>query len=424
MSKKILLTVVLVAVLAVVSIAQETITVAAGAVGIELELAKKAAREFESIFPGVEVKVLDTPDMATDRLGLYLQFFEAESSKVDVYQIDVIWPGDLAQHFVDLYKYGGHDYAPNHFQPIIENNTVDGELIAIPWFTDAPVLYYRTDLLEKYGFDGPPKTWDELEHMAKVVTEGEKKDNPDFWGFVFQGNAYEGLTCDALEWIASNDGGKIINSDKEITIANENAADILKKVRGWIGTIAPEGVLTFDEEASRKVWQGGNALFMRNWPYAYKLSQSDDSAVKGKFDVTTLPRGKGTSSATLGGWQLAVSKYSKNPALAAQVAFFFANYKHQKERAIEASYNPTIKTLYQDPEVLEAVPFFGTLYDVFTNAVARPSTASAPNYNEVSTLFFKAVHKIISGESNDPMGTLEELALDIAEVTGFEPVFE
>jgi len=424
MSKKILLTVVLVAVLAVVSIAQETITVAAGAVGIELELAKKAAREFESIFPGVEVKVLDTPDMATDRLGLYLQFFEAESSKVDVYQIDVIWPGDLAQHFVDLYKYGGHDYAPNHFQPIIENNTVDGELIAIPWFTDAPVLYYRTDLLEEYDFDGPPQTCAELEHMAKAVTEGEKKDNPDFWGFVFQGNAYEGLTCDALEWIASNDGGKIINSDKEITIANENAADILKKVRGWIGTIAPEGVLTFDEEASRKVWQGGNALFMRNWPYAYKLSQSDDSAVKGKFDVTTLPRGKGTSSATLGGWQLAVSKYSKNPALAAQVAFFFANYKHQKERAIEASYNPTIKTLYQDPEVLEAVPFFGTLYDVFTNAVARPSTASAPNYNEVSTLFFKAVHKIISGESNDPMGTLEELALDIAEVTGFEPVFE
>lgn len=88
------------------------------------------------------------------------------------------------------------------------------------------------------------------------------------------------------------------------------------------------------------------------------------------------------------------------------------------------SYNPTIKTLYQDPEVLEAVPFFGSLYDVFTNAVARPSTASAPNYNEVSTLFFKAVHKIISGETNDTMGTLEELALDIAEVTGFEPVFE
>ena len=421
--KKVLLTVLLIALLSVALFAEKTITVAAGAVGIELELARQAAADFEALFPGVKVNVLDTPDMVQDRLGLYLQFFEAKSDRVDVYQIDVIWPGDLAQHFVDLYQYGAQDYAPNHFEAIVENNTVDGRLVAIPWFTDAGLLYYRTDLLEKYGYDAPPKTWDELEEMAQVVTAGEKKNNPDFWGFVFQGNAYEGLTCDALEWIASNDGGTIVNRDEEVTIANENAAEILEQVASWIGDIAPEGVLSFAEEDARKVWQAGNALFMRNWPYAYSLGNSDDSAVKGKFDVSVLPHGKGESAATLGGWQLAVSKYSKDPALAAQVAFFFANYKNQKARAL-ASYNPTIKMLYQDPEVLEAVPFFGSLYDVFTNAVARPSTASAPNYNEVSTLFFKAVHEIISGASDDAMGTLEELALDIAEVTGFEPVFE
>jgi len=421
--KKVLLTVLLVAMLSVALFAEKTITVAAGAVGIELELARQAAAEFEALFPGVKVNVLDTPDMVQDRLGLYLQFFEAKSDKVDVYQIDVIWPGDLAQHFVDLYQYGAYDYAPNHFPAIVENNTVDGKLIGIPWFTDAGVLYYRADLLKKYGYDHPPATWDELEEMAKVVMAGEKKNNPDFWGFVFQGNAYEGLTCDALEWIASNDGGTIVNRDEEVTIANENAAEILDKVANWIGTICPEGVLAMDEEGARQAWQAGNALFMRNWPYAYALGNADDSAIKGKFDVSVLPAGKGGSAATLGGWQLAVSKYSKDPALAAQVAFFMANYDHQKARAMQ-SYNPTIKTLYQDPEVLEAVPFFGSLYDVFTNAVARPSTASAPNYNEVSTLFFKAVHQIISGESDDTMATLEELALDISDVTGFAPMFE
>ncbi|HRW33673.1 MAG TPA: ABC transporter substrate-binding protein [Thermotogota bacterium] len=421
--KKVLLTVLLVALLSVALFAEKTITVAAGAVGIELELARQAAAEFEALFPGVKVNVLDTPDMVQDRLGLYLQFFEAKSDKVDVYQIDVIWPGDLAQHFVDLYQYGAYDYAPNHFPAIVENNTVDGKLIGIPWFTDAGVLYYRTDLLEKYGYDHPPATWDELEEMAEVVMAGEKKNNPDFWGFVFQGNAYEGLTCDALEWIASNDGGSIVNRNQEVTIANENAVEILDKVASWIGTISPEGVLAMDEEGARQAWQAGNALFMRNWPYAYALGNADDSAIKGKFDVSVLPAGKGGSAATLGGWQLAVSKYSKDPALAAQVAFFMANYDHQKARAMQ-SYNPTIKTLYEDPEVLEAVPFFGSLYDVFINAVARPSTASAPNYNEVSTLFFKAVHKIISGDSNDTMATLEELALDISDVTGFEPVFE
>ncbi|HPJ13035.1 MAG TPA: ABC transporter substrate-binding protein, partial [Caldisericia bacterium] len=387
--KKVLLTVLLVALLSVALFAEKTITVAAGAVGIELELARQAAAEFEALFPGVKVNVLDTPDMVQDRLGLYLQFFEAKSDKVDVYQIDVIWPGDLAQHFVDLYQYGAYDYAPNHFPAIVENNTVDGKLIGIPWFTDAGVLYYRTDLLEKYGYDHPPATWDELEEMAEVVMAGEKKNNPDFWGFVFQGNAYEGLTCDALEWIASNDGGSIVNRNQEVTIANENAVEILDKVASWIGTISPEGVLAMDEEGARQAWQAGNALFMRNWPYAYALGNADDSAIKGKFDVSVLPAGKGGSAATLGGWQLAVSKYSKDPALAAQVAFFMANYDHQKARAMQ-SYNPTIKTLYEDPEVLEAVPFFGSLYDVFINAVARPSTASAPNYNEVSTLFFKA----------------------------------
>jgi trehalose/maltose transport system substrate-binding protein len=426
MKKRFLLVSLLIALFTVVSFAEEevTINVSGGSVGIELEIEKEAARAFEELYPGVKVEVFKGPMSAQDRLGLYLQLFETKSTNFDVYQVDVIWPGDLHEHFVDLYKYGGLDYAPNHFQSIIENNTVDGRLVAIPMFTDAGLLYYRKDLLEKYGFDGPPETWEELEKMAKVVTNEERKNNPDFWGYVFQGAAYEGLTCNALEWIASNDGGRIVNRDNEVTIANENAADIIDRVRGWIGTISPEGVLTFDEEAARRIWQTGNALFMRNWPYAYKLGQEEGSAIKGKIGVTKLPHGKGDSAATLGGWQLAVSKYSEHPALAAQVAFFITNYKYQKERAIRGSYNPTIKALYKDPEVLEAVPFFSSLYEVFTNSIARPSTASAPNYNEVSTLFFKTIHRLLSNKGIDTMSALEELALDIAEVTGFKPIFE
>jgi len=418
--KKLLLVLSLVLVSAGLIFSQSVITVAAGAVGQEFELAQEAAAAFMEIFPGVEVKVLETPDLATDRLGLYLQFFEAKSSEVDVYQIDVIWPGDLAMHFVDLYQYGAHDYVGNHFPAIIENNTVDGRLIGIPWFTDAGLLYYRTDLLEKYGYKNPPATWNELEEMAAKVSEGEKKTNPDFWGFVFQANAYEGLTCDALEWIVSNGGGYIVSPDKKITIANEKAAEMLVQVKGWIGTIAPQGVLGFGEEDARKVFQGGNALFMRNWPYAYSLGQANDSVIKDKFGACPLPAGdSGKGAAALGGWQLGVSKYSKNQALASQLAFFMANYENQKIRAIKGSYNPTVMSLYQDPEVLEATPIFGSLYDVFINAAARPSTASAPRYNEVSTLFFKAVHSVISGEE-DAMTALENLALDLEEVTGFE----
>lgn len=395
------------------------ITVAGGAVGQELELTRKAAEMYMEINPDVRVEVLDTPDMADDRLGLYLQFFESRSSEIDLYQIDVIWPGDLAEHFVDLYEYDAHLVTSAHFAPIIENNTVDGKLVALPWFTDAGLLYYRTDLLEKYDLD-VPETWDELEEAARIIQEGERADgNRDFHGYVWQGNAYEGLTCNAIEWLDSNDGGVIIEPDGRITVNNENAAEILDQAAGWVGTISPSGVVGFDEEASRAIWQAGNAAFMRNWPYAYSLGQADDSAIKGKFDVSPLPRGKGEPAAALGGWQLGVSRYSEHPEIAADVAFFLAGYEVQKMRAVEGSLNPTIQALYRDPEVLKANPFFGSLYDVFVNATPRPSTISAPQYAEVSRLFFRGVHSVISGGEN-PYIILDEMAMDLEDLTGFE----
>lgn len=398
-----------------------TITVAAGAVGQELELTREGAQRYMDAHPNVTVNVLETPDMVQDRLGLYLQFFEAQSSEVDVYQIDVIWPGDLAEHFVDLYDYGARDVADLHFPAIVENNTVDGRLVGIPWFTDAGMLYYRTDLLEKYGYSDPPATWDELAEMAQTIQDGERGEgNQDFWGFVWQGNAYEGLTCDALEWIYSNGGGTIVSPDGIITINNPNAASILDTAASWVGTISPPGVTGFAEEDARAMFQAGNAAFMRNWPYAYSLGNADDSAIKGLFDVAPLPAGEsGHGAATLGGWQLAVSRYSQNPEVAADVALFLASPEEQKIRAIEGSFSPTVMSLYDDPDVLAAAPLFGKLYDVFINAVARPSTVTAPKYNETSTIFFNGVHSVLTG-GTDGETAVEEMELDLQDLLGFE----
>jgi trehalose/maltose transport system substrate-binding protein len=420
--RNILLGLALSAVLAFGSAVAQTVTVAAGAVGQELELTQQAAQRFMELNPGVTVNVLDTPDLADDRLGLYLQFFQAQSPEVDVYQIDVIWPGDLAVHFVDLFEFGAREVADQHFPAIIENNTVGGRLIGIPWFTDAGLLYYRTDLLEQYGFDGPPATWSELTEMAQVIQDGERAaGNADFWGFVWQGNAYEGLTCDALEWIASNDGGSVISPDGVITVNNPNAVEIIDLAASWVGTISPSGVTGFAEEDARLMFQAGNAAFMRNWPYAYALGMAPDTAISGLFDVSPLPAGDvdgGHPAATLGGWQLGVSRYSQNPELAAQVALFLASYDEQKIRAVEGSLNPTIMALYEDPEVLEAAPFFGSLFDVFVNAVARPSTATAPNYAQVSSAFYTAVHSVLTGQE-DAETALAILELDLEALTGF-----
>lgn len=397
-----------------------TLRILSGNVGAEFESNEIAAELFMEQNPGINVEVVATPDFVEDRLGQYLQLFEAQSPEGDVFQIDVIWPGDLAEHLIDLNEYGGADEVAGHFPAIVENNTVDGKLLGIPWFTDAGLLYYRTDLLEKYNLD-PPETWDELEAAAQTIQEGERAEgNEDFWGFVWQGNAYEGLTCDALEWVASAGGGSIIESDGTITINNDAAIEVVNQAASWVGTISPPGVTSYGEEDARGVWQAGNAAFMRNWPYAYSLGNGDDSEIAGLFDVSPLPGATaGQSAATLGGWQLAVSKYSEHPEEAAKLAFFMAGESEQKRRAIDYSLNPTIESLYEDPDVLEASPFFGDLFDVFTNAVARPSTVTAPNYSDVSSLFFNSVHSVLTG-NQDAEDAFLALELDLVDQTGFE----
>jgi trehalose/maltose transport system substrate-binding protein len=401
--------------------ADETITIniATGSVGTEYERLLEQADMYMKANPNIKIVALDTPDLATDRLGLYMQFFEAQSPDLDVYMIDVIWPGDLAEHFVDLYEYGGKEYVGEHFPAIVENNTVDGALVGMPWFTDAGLLFYRADLLEKYGYSGPPETWADLTEMAKKIQDGERAANPDFWGFVWQGNAYEGLTCDALEWIYSNGGGTVVSPEGVITINNPNAIEALELAASWVGSISPPGVTGFGEEDARNMWQAGNAAFMRNWPYAYRLGNADDSAIKDKFDVVPLPKGRsGHGAAALGGWQLGVSKYSKHPKEAAELVFWLTSAEQQKYKAVKDSNNPTWMSLYQDPEIAEASPFMVKLYDVFINAAARPSTATAPKYNETSVAFFTAVHNVLTGKT-DAKTALEELELELQDLLGF-----
>lgn len=377
----------------------KTITISCGAVGAERQLCEEGTRAWEEK-TGHEVQVVSTPNSATERLSLYQQLLAARSGDVDVFQIDVVWPGMLANHMIDLSQYtkGAED---KHFQSLIRNNTVDGRLVAMPWFTDAGVLYYRKDLLDKYD-QKVPRTWEQLTETAETVMKAERESGNDrFWGFVWQGRAYEGLTCDALEWVASHNGGTIVNAEGEVTINNPQAREALALASSWIDTISPRSVLNYTEEEARGVFQSGNALFMRNWPYAWALAQSPDSPVKGKVGVVALPKGgeDGRHAGTLGGWQLAVSKYSENPALAADLVLYLTSYEEQKRRAIEGSYNPTIPALYKDEEVLAAVPFFGELFETFKNGVPRPSSVTGESYGRVSNAFFNSVHDVLSGEA-------------------------
>ncbi|NBZ88211.1 ABC transporter substrate-binding protein [Stagnihabitans tardus] len=390
-------------------VAAEEITYVSGAVGAAVENFAALVKPWEEA-TGNTVKLVPMPASTTDQFGQYRLWLAAGNGDIDLYQTDVIWAPQLADHFVDLTE-AAKDLAPTHFPSIIESQTVDGKLVALPIFTDAPALYYRKDLLEKYGV-AVPKTWAELTAAAQKIQDGERAAGKgDFWGFVWQGNAYEGLTCDALEWVKSHGGGQIVEPDGTISINNPQAVAALEQAKAWVGTISPEGVLSYQEEESRGVWQTGNAAFMRNWPYAYGLGNGDDSAVKGLFDVTTLPTGgEGMSSAaTLGGWNVAVSKYSTKQEAAISLAMYLAGPEAQKNRAINESSLPTIVALYDDADIATAQPIIPRWKDVFLQAVPRPSAPTRGDYNEVSTLFFTAVHSVLSGSTPaaDALAALE-----------------
>ncbi len=379
-----------------------------GAVGNAVENFKKLVAPWEAS-TGNTVTLVPMPASTTDQFAQYRLWLAAGATDIDVYQTDVIWAPQLAQHFVDLTA-AAKDLIPTEFPSIIQSQTVGGKLVALPIFTDAPALYYRKDLLEKYGV-AVPKTWAELTTAAQTIQDGEKAANPDFWGFVWQGNAYEGLTCDALEWVKSFGGGQIVEPDGTVSINNPNAVAALEQAKAWVGTISPEGVLAYQEEEARGVWQTGNAAFMRNWPYAYGLGNGDDSKVKGLFAVTTLPIGKegDSSAATLGGWNVAVSKFSTHQEAAISLAMYLAGPEAQKQRAINESNLPTIVALYDDADIAAAQPIIPQWKDVFLNAVPRPSAPTLGKYSEVSSKFFNAVHATLSGDGSaaDNLAALE-----------------
>lgn len=382
------------------AVAQATIAIACGSVGIEFELCRTAAEEWGKR-NGTQVKVISTPKESNEILALYQQLLSARSGDIDVLRIDVVWPGLLGDHLADVGAAVDKSVPAQHFKSIIQNNTVGGRLVALPWFADAGLLYYRKDLLEKHGRKAPT-TWEEMTETAKLLQEAERKaGNGRMQGFVFQGRAYEGLTCNALEWIDSFGGGTIVDAQGKVTINNPRAVKAIDLAASWVGTIAPTGVLNYAEEEARGAFQSGNAVFMRNWPYAWALANAPDSPVKGKVGVAPLPKGAagGKHTGTLGGWQLAVNKYSKNTQAAVDLVRYLTGPEVQKRAAVQASLNPTIPALYKDADVLKASPFMGELLATFENAVARPSRPTGDKYNRVSSEFWNAVHDTLSGRS-------------------------
>jgi trehalose/maltose transport system substrate-binding protein len=357
-------------------------------------------RKFQQM-TGIHVQVLRPGNDTTLVLKDYLNQFRAGAPQADVYAIDIVWPGLLAEYAEDLRPAFSElrGVAP----VLVKNNVVNGKLVALPYFVEVSLLYYRTDLLSKHGFERPPRTWRELEHQAWVIQEGERAaGNKNFWGFLWQGAASEALTCNALEWQSSQGAGSLVNENGTVDLNRTIAAATWNRALHWIGTISPPSVTNQLEDDSLKMWKESDAAFMRNWPYAYEESRQEASKVRGKVGVTLLPMGegrRGRHADILGGFQLMLSKRSHKKQEAIELLKFLTSPEIQRLNAVNRGYAPVTMVLYKDPIVLNAAPFFGTLGNILLHgAIARPSTIVGDKYDRISAAFFTSVHNTLTGQ--------------------------
>jgi trehalose/maltose transport system substrate-binding protein len=369
---------------------------------------------------GIRVNLLPSPESASQKLALWKKLLGTGSPGPDVYGIDIIWPRILNEYLVDLKPFFA-DEIPHTFPEITAGYTVGNRLVAIAYRADIGLLFYRTDLLRRYGYREPPRTWDELETMAARIQAGERaKGNKEFWGFVWQGVAAEALTCNALEWQAAEGGGRIIEDDHTISVNNPQAIRAWQRAAGWIGSISPPGVVGYSEWDSVNVWVAGDAAFMRNWPTAYVDSNAANSPIRDKFDIALLPGGKGGRVGTLGGAGLAVSRSSAHRREALQLVRYLSRKDVQVKRSLVLSEPPTLPELYSLPEVLQPNPRFVVLNQAFqTGTVSRPSDVTGDKYQQVSDAYIQAVHSVLTRKKSaqDAAAALES---ELVRTTGFK----
>jgi multiple sugar transport system substrate-binding protein len=363
-------------------------------------------QEFETENPGVRVQEEILPASTDEQHQFYVINLAAGAADFDVLDMDIIWVPEFARAgwLAELTPHvRPEELAPLH-PGALEADWLDRKLYGVPWFVDAGVLYYRKDLLEKYGF-APPETYPELLRQARHILEAEK--DPRLAGFVWQGMQYEGLVCAALEFIRGH-GGDVLGDDSEVRLTDNQTLDALEFIGGLIREhgITPPLVTTLNEEATRHIFQSGRAIFMRNWPYAWRLLNQPGSAVAGRVGLTVVPHFPGHRSApTMGGFHLGVNAHSPHKPLAIAFVRFMIRYDVQKQILLEVGVLAAHRQIYQDPEVRAALPFLDELTPALEQAQPRPVT---PYYMMISQILQPELSAVVAGIR--PPGRAMELA--------------
>lgn len=364
----------------------------------------------------IEVTLIRQSTDSTQRKQGILLALRGQRPDPDVMLLDVAWIGQIAASNwlepLENYSINRREY----FASIIElADTYENHLIGLPLYIDGGLLYYRRDLLQKHGYENPPQTWDELRQMAKKIMTAEREQNPNFWGHVWQGAQYEGLICNALEFFTSAGGGFFIGTATPVIdqAANIEALRYMNELIHKQPISPPNTFTDMKEEEVRMHFHNGNALFERNWPYAWGLHNAPDSPVHGKVGIAPLPGfTPGKSASTLGGWHIVMSRFSDRKEQAAKFIKYLTSTKVQKQLSLKLGWNPGRTDVYDDPDVLAANPALKDLKQVFNNAVPRPII---PYYSNVSQILQKHISATLANRST-PEESLKSAQNEVLEL--------
>jgi multiple sugar transport system substrate-binding protein len=354
---------------------------------------------FQKANPNIKVNYLEMPAASDQVHDNFVTKLSAGDTSVDVMTLDVVWPSEFgaANWVLPLDQYFTKDELGKYLAGPLATGTYNGKQYAIPFWSDAGFLYYRKDVLDAAGLK-PPTTFDELLSESKQLIGKSGIDT----GIVFQADQYEGLVCDALEYMRGN-GGDVLDASGNVVVNSPNNVAAINFMKSLItNKVTPEGVTTYKEADSLRPFLDGKAVFMRNWAYAWASIQNDPSSkVKDKVGVVPMPKGpQGTKpSSTLGGWDLAVNANIPKDRIQAAITFvkWMTGPEGEKINSITGGKLPTVSSVYQDADVLKANPHYTALYNVFINSNPRPVN---PNYPKISDAMQINLHKALTGASS------------------------
>jgi multiple sugar transport system substrate-binding protein len=345
--------------------------------------------------PSEKVTLVELPDSADETRSQMITDLRSNNSRFDILNIDVTWTAEFAAAGWIMPLPRARFPLRTFLPPVVDTATFDGRLYAVPYVTNAGLLYYRKDVLDEEGVQ-PPRTWQELAHQARTIAPEHGLE-----GYAGQFLPYEGLTANVTEAILSAGGSYLGDEGSTVTVGpgvERALAFLARGVReGWI----PREALDFKEEESRNAFEDGRLLFLRNWPYVYALANGKDSEVAGKFGAVPLPGPGGPGTSVLGGSNLAISTRSAHPKTAADLIAYLTSEPVQRKVLTEGALPPVRADLYTDPQLVRDHPYLPTLRKSIMTARPRPKS---PRYDQVSLVVQAVAQDVMAGRATPAQG--------------------